>query len=66
MVYTTVWHKKIFNQRFVTKPLASLGGDKQAAKELDKNVLEIKNLVQKIGDLSKLKLEQKNFFVEWK
>ena len=66
MVYTTVWHKKVFNQRFVTKLLASLGGDKLAAKELDKNVLEIKNLVQKIGDLSKLKLEQKNFFVQWK
>lgn len=55
---------KTFNQRFVTKPLASLGGDKQAEKELNKNVLEIKNLMQKIGDLSKLKFEQKNFFVQ--
>ena len=29
----------------------------------DKNVIEIKNLVNKIGDLSKITFEQRNFFL---
>ena len=44
------------------KVLAKLGGLDQAEKELDKDVLEIKSLVNKIGDSSKITLHQKNFF----
>ena len=35
----------------------------QPEKELDKNVLEIKKLIQKIGDLSKIKFKLKNLFL---
>ena len=45
------------------KSLSSLGGLDEAKKLLDKNVIPIKNLVEKIGDLSKLTLEQKNYFL---
>ena len=43
--------------------LAYHRGIQQAEKELDKNVLEIKKLIQKIGGLSKIKFKQKNFFL---
>ena len=43
--------------------MSSLGGLDEAKKQLDKNVIPIKNLVEKIGDLSKLTLEQKNYFL---
>ena len=46
----------------INRNLADLGGIQQAEKELGKNVSEIKKLVQKIGDLSKIKFKQKNFF----
>ena len=45
------------------KDLAKLGGLDQAEKEFDKDVLEIKSLVNKIDDLSKITLHQKNFFL---
>ena len=44
------------------KDLAKLGGLDQAEKELDKDVLETKSLVNKIGDLSKITLHQKKIF----
>ena len=44
------------------KDLAKLGGLDQAEKGVDKDVLEIKSLINKIGDLSKITLHQKNFF----
>ena len=43
--------------------MSSLGGLDEAKKLFDKNVTSIKNLVEKIGDLSKLTLEQKNYFL---
>ena len=43
--------------------MSRLGGLDEAKKLLDKNVILIKNLVEKIGDLSKLTLEQKNYFL---
>ena len=48
------------------KDLSKLGELDQAEKELDKDVLEIKSLVNKIGDLSKIILHQKNFFYTMK
>ena len=52
----TKWFLPINNanifQTDIIRSLAELGGIQQAEKELDKNVLEIKKLVQKIGDLS--------------
>ena len=50
-------------QTDINRNLADLGGIQKAEKELDKNVLEIKKLVQKIGDLSKIKFKQKIFFI---
>ena len=52
----------IFNV-IVYKSLSSLGGLDKAKKLLDKNVIPIKNLVEKIGDLSKLMLEQKKLLL---
>ena len=43
----------------IIRNLAYHRGIQQAEKELDKNVLEIKKLIQKIGDLSKIKFKQK-------
>ena len=43
--------------------MSSLGGLNEAKKLLDKNVIPIKNLAEKMGDLSKLMLEQKNYFL---
>ena len=45
------------------KSMSSLGGLDEAKKLFDKNVMSIKNLVEKIGDLSKLTFEQKNYFL---
>ena len=45
------------------KSLSSLGGLDEAIKLLDKNMISIKNLVEKIDDLSKLTIEQKNYFL---
>ena len=42
--------------------MAEIGGLDQAEKEFDKDVLEIKSLVNKIGDLSKITFKQKNNF----
>ena len=50
-------------QTDIIKNFADLGVIQQAEKELDKNILKIKKLVQKIGDLSKIKFKQKNFFL---
>ena len=44
------------------KDLTKIGGLDQAEKELDKDVFEIKSLVNKIGDLSKITLHQKKLF----
>ena len=59
--FLTISNANIF-QTDINRNLAHLGGIQQAEKELDKNVLEIKKLVQKIGDLSKIRFKQKNFF----
>ena len=45
------------------RSLSSLGGLNEAKRIFDKNVTPIKNLVEKIGYLSKLMLEQKNYFL---
>ena len=45
------------------KSLSSLGGLDETKKLFSKNMTSIKNLVEKIGDLSKLTLEQKNYFL---
>ena len=50
----------------INKNLAKLGGIQQAEKEIDENVLEIENLVKKIGDLSKVTFKQKTFFCKMK
>ena len=46
-----------------SKPLPVFGDPSEAKKGFNKNVTPIKNLVEKIGDLSKLLLEQKNNFL---
>ena len=43
--------------------MLSLGGLDKAKNLFDKNVTPIKNLVEKIGDLTKLALDQKNYFL---
>ena len=43
--------------------MSYLGGLDEAKKLFNKNVTPIKNLTEKIGDLSKLTLEQKNYFL---
>ena len=45
------------------KSLSSLGGLDEVKKLFSKNVTPVKNLVEKIGDLLKLTLEQKNYFL---
>ena len=49
-------------QEDIKTDLTNLGGIQQAEKELYKNVLEIKALVKKIGELSKDLFKQKSFF----
>ena len=64
----TKWVLPISNanifQTDINRNLADLGGIQKAEKELDKNVLELKKLVQKIGDLSKIKFKQKIFLYD--
>ena len=45
------------------KKLRKLGGATQAESDLDKDVLEVKALVTKIGNLSKLTFKQKKNFL---
>ena len=45
------------------KSLLNLGGLDEAKKLLDKYVIPINNLVEKVNDFSKLTLEQKNYFL---
>ena len=55
---------EIFNVTYgYGKKLEKLGGASQAENDLDKGVLEVKALVTKTGDLSKLTFKQKNFFI---
>ena len=54
---------EIFNVTYgYGKKLEKLGGTTQAKNDLDNDVLEVKALVTKIGDLSKLTFKQKFFF----
>ena len=46
----------------MVKKLEKLGGATQAENDLDKDVLEVKALETKIGDLSKLTFKQTIFF----
>ena len=63
----TKWFLQISNatifQTDINRNLAYLGVIQQTEKKINKNVLEIKKLVQKIGDLSKIKFKQKKIFV---
>ena len=43
--------------------IASKGSKEKLKQILEKNVISIKELVERIGDLSKLTLEQKNYFL---
>ena len=52
----------IFQERSKTD-LTNLGGNQQAEKELNKNVLEIKAPVKETGDLSKNLFKQKKLFL---
>ena len=55
---------EIFNVTYgYGKKLEKLGGATQAKNDLDKEVLEVKALVTKIVDLSKLTFKQKIFFL---
>ena len=55
---------EIFNVTYgYGKKLEKLGGASQAENDLDKGVLEVKALVTKTGDLSKLTFKHKNFFI---
>ena len=56
---------RVFNYD-INKDLAKLGRIQQAEKEFDEEVLEIKSLVKKIDDLSKITFKQKNFFCTMK
>ena len=60
--FITPYNGQISNNDIITD-LSKLEGIQQAEKELDKNVLEVKDLVEKIGNLSDLTLKQKNFFL---
>ena len=51
--FIRVADSQIFNERYNTSDLSKLGGIEQVEKELDKNVLKIKSLVNKTCDLSK-------------
>ena len=44
-------------------PLSRYGGLAKAKRLFDKNVTPIKSLVEKIGDLSRLTLDQRNYFL---
>ena len=55
---------EIFNVTYgYGKKLEKLGGTTQAKNDLDNHVLEVKALVTKIGDLSKLTFKQNFFFL---
>ena len=55
---------EIFNVTYgYGKKLEKLGGATHAENDLDKGVLEVKALVTKIGDLSKLTFKQKKSFL---
>ena len=60
--FITPCNSQIFNNNIITD-LSKLGGIQQAERELDKNVLEVKDLVEEIGNISDLTLKQKNFFL---
>ena len=60
--FITPCNGQIFNNSIITD-LSKLGGIQQAEKELDKNVLEVKDLVEEIGNISDFTLKQKNFFL---
>ena len=53
MLFNTVGHRS----------LSSLGGLNEAKRVFNKNVTPIKILVEKIGNPSKLMLQQKNYFL---
>ena len=57
---------RIFNYNDVDKDSAKLGGIQQAEKKLDKIVLEIKAILKKISDLSKILFKQKKIFCTMK
>ena len=68
IVYNMVNRRKwcgIFNYD-INNDLGKLGGIQQAEKEFDENVLEIKNLLKKIGNLSNITFKHKNFFCTMK
>ena len=60
--FITPCNGHIFNNSIITD-LSKLGGIQQAEKELDENVLEVKDLVEEIGNISDFTLKQKNFFL---
>ena len=59
------WFKSSYN--IMNEPSSELvsryGGLAKAKKLFDKNATPIKNLVEKIGDLSRLTLDQRNYFL---
>ena len=55
---------EIFNVTYgYSKKLEKFGGATQAKNDLDKDVVEVKALVTKIGDLSELTFKHKNFYM---
>ena len=57
-----VHQSEIFNKTRNTQKMKKFGGLEKIEQDIDKGVLYVKNLVKKIGDLSKITFQQKNLF----
>lgn len=57
-----VHQSEIFNKTRNTQKMKKFGSLEQIEQDIDKGVLYVKNLVKKIGDLSKITFQQKNLF----
>ena len=57
-----VHQSEIFNNTRNTQKMKKFGSLEKIEQDIDKGVLYVKNLVKKIGDLSKITFQQKNLF----
>lgn len=57
-----VHQSEIFNKTSNTQKMKKFGSLEKIEQDIDKGVLYVKNLVKKIGDLSKITFQQKNLF----
>lgn len=57
-----VHQSEIFNKTSNTQKMKKFGSLEKIEQDIDKGVLYVKNLVKKIGDLSKITFQQKKLF----